>query len=433
MKRLLIGLVAVGSVAACTDDSAPAPATVQEDAALEVFTNYRGDEARAFRLVLDRFEESTGYEVLHVGTADLAVRIQERIDESDAPDVAVLPQPGLILELAEEGQILSVEEVSPVLREEVGDHFDDVIHAVSIGDDVFGIPWRADVSSLIWYRPDVFEEWGYEIPESIEDLQTLVERMLTDGFVPWCLGIYAFEATGWVGTDWIEDILIRQQPLDFYDQWAAGEVFFDTSRVRRAFTTWDELALIPGRHFGTTRTVLNTPWAEAAEPMLQPDPGCLLHRQAGNWNRELPDDITIGEDIDVFAVPPGDDGETDPIILKGEFAAALSQRPGVAELMTFLLGPESGEVWAGEGGYVSPHPDFDREFYTSDFDNRLAEFIASADAVRFDASDSMPPDVGTSSFWEGVVQFVATRDLDLAVLVSDVGFRELEERPIITD
>ena len=424
MKHLLFALLAAGSVAACTDDGAPVPASVAEVGAIEVFTNYRGDTATAFRAVLDRFEESTGFEVLHVGTADLAFRIQERIDESDPPDIALLPQPGLIRELANEGAAMAVETVSPLLRELVADNFDDLVPTVSVDGQVYGVPWRVDVSSLIWYRPDVFEEWQYTVPESMDQLQELVGRMESDGFAPWCIGIESFEATGWVGTDWVEDLVIRQQGLDYYDRWAAGDVSFDDPGVRRAFTTWDEIALSPGLHFGTTRTILNTPWAQAADPMLEPAPGCLLHRQTGSWSQELPDGLVIGEDVDLFPVPPGEEGAVDPIILNGEFATALTSRPGVAELMSFLLDIDSGAIWAQQGGYVSPHPDFDPANYTNDFDRRLHDFIQSADAVRFDGSDTMPPSVGTGSFWEGIVQYVGTRDLDLAVAVIDFGARD---------
>ena len=132
----------------------------------------------------------------------------------------------------------------------------------------------------------------------------------------------------------------------------------------------------------------------------------------------------MGEDVDLFPVPPGEAGEVDPIIVKGEFATALTSRPGVAELMSFLIDIDSGAIWAQQGGYVSPHPDFDPGNYANDFDRRLHDFIQSADAVRFDGSDTMPPGVGTGSFWEGIVQYVGTRDLDLAVAVIDVGARD---------
>lgn len=422
MRRIVIGLTTLGLLAACSSDSPPEPADAPEDKPLEVFTNYLGDDAIAFRQVLDEFEAQSGLEVLHVGTADFASRVQERIKESDPPDVALFPQPGLVRDLAEKGQISSMSTIDPDLVTEVDEHLADVTSAVSLGDSVYAVPWRVDVSSLVWYRPDVFEEWQYTIPTSIVDLEALTAQMGVDGFVPWCVGIEAFDATGWVGTDWIEDLVLRTQPLHVYDRWASGDLLFDDERIRDAFQLWDDLVLQADRHYGTTRTILNTPWPEAADPMFETDPGCLLHRQAGTWADDMPDGISIGDDVDVFLMPPSEEGDDDPVLLKGEYAAALTINPGVAELMAFLLDPHSGSTWAELGDYVSPHPDFDLDLYSEPFDRRRAEFIAGADVVRFDGSDTMPPDVGTSSFWDGIVEFVARRDLDNAVAIIDAGF-----------
>ena len=156
--------------------------------------------------------------------------------------------------------------------------------------------------------------------------------------------------------------------------------------------------------------------------MLQPDPGCLLHRQAGAWIQELAEEPTIGTDIDVFPVPQIERDGVAPLIVNGEFVTALTSEPGVAELVSYLLDPDSGVVWAQEGGFVSPHPEFDPADYADEFDRRRAELIAAADAVRFDGSDTMPSAVGTGSFWSGVTEFVASRDLDQAVLLIDSGF-----------
>jgi alpha-glucoside transport system substrate-binding protein len=249
--------------------------------------------------------------------------------------------------------------------------------------------------------------------------------MEIDGSTPWCLTIESFEATGWVGTDWIEDIMLRTQPVEVFDQWATGQIRFNDERVRDAFSTWDDLALRSGRNYGTTRTILNTPWYAAGDPMFENEPGCLMHRQLGQAYRgALPDGTAIGPegDVDVFVMPGADADDPAPLLLSGEFVAAFTSKPGVAELLLHLAKPSSGEIWAASGGYLSPHAGFDAETYPDEFTRQLAELIASAEVLRFDGSDTMPPGVGVGTFWTGVVEYVKTRDLDRTMAMIDSGY-----------
>ena len=64
-------------------------------------------------------------------------------------------------------------------------------------DKFFAFPYKADVKSLVWYVPENFEDAGYEIPETYEDLKALTEQIAADGETPWCIGLGSGGATGW--------------------------------------------------------------------------------------------------------------------------------------------------------------------------------------------------------------------------------------------
>ncbi|MEQ9548021.1 MAG: hypothetical protein RIM23_00125 [Coleofasciculus sp. G3-WIS-01] len=40
-------------------------------------------------------------------------------------------------------------------------------------------------------------------------MMALSDQIRADGGVRWCIGFASGDATGWVGTDWIEDIMLR--------------------------------------------------------------------------------------------------------------------------------------------------------------------------------------------------------------------------------
>jgi hypothetical protein len=51
------------------------------------------------------------------------------------------------------------------------------------------------------------------------------------GTTPWCLGVESVAASGWVGTDWIENILLRQSGAKKYDDWYNGKLSWTDDRA----------------------------------------------------------------------------------------------------------------------------------------------------------------------------------------------------------
>ena len=74
---------------------------------------------------------------------------------------------------------------------------------------------------------DNFEDNGYEIPTTMEDLLALADQMVSDVNTPFCIGLGSGGATGWPATDWMEDIMLRTHSPNTYDQWVSNEMKFN--------------------------------------------------------------------------------------------------------------------------------------------------------------------------------------------------------------
>lgn len=416
--RILTWSIALAAVAtACSPNAEQKPS----DGAVTVFGPYRNGEADAFREVLARFTEETGIETSYVGTASFALRIQERVREGDPPDVALFPQPALLTEMARAGVLTPFEgQLGATIRD---GYEPDVAQLATVDGTLYGAWFRLSLKSLVWYPPQVFAEYGYQIPMTWDELVLLTGQMRQDGFTPWCLGMEAFDATGWIGTDWIEDIVLRLHGPEVYDQWTSGEIPFTDDRIRGAFTLFGEIALTPGQVAGGTRSILTVPAFRAIDPMFDDPPGCLLTRQASTQAGELPAGVSLGPegDVDVFVLPPIY-GEEAPLLAAGEVAAAFSTSDEALALISYLADPRSGEPWARRGGYNSPHKDFDVTTQGNEFEAQLADLVEQADVVRFDGSDLMAVTVGTGTFWQGMVDYVAGTDIDSVLTTIQSGY-----------
>ncbi len=396
--RILAAAVAL-LAAACTQSPAPTDDTL----IVEVFGPYRGEDAVRFAATVAPFEEETGIDVRYVGTGSFVDDIQRRVADIDYPDVALLPQPALLRDMAKHGALVPV-------TSDVATRFVAEVPGAVIGESggvLYGVWFRASAKSLVWYRPDVFADRGYAVPDTWDQLIELGEVMKTDGVAPWCLSMESFGSTGWVGTDWIEDIVLREQGVDVFDEWVIGDVLFSSAEITQAFDTFGSILHEQGLVLGGTNRILNVPWQQAANPMFDSEPGCMMQKQASFWSPDPDLGAVFGENLDFFILP-GLTTAPQPLLVSGDIAAAFNDRPEVAALIEFLASADAGVGWAARGGFTSPHPDFDASAYVFDVDRRVGEAIRDAPNLRFDGSDLMPSVVGTDAFWDGIRDFVRT-------------------------
>ncbi len=149
----------------------------------------------------------------------------------------------------------------------------------------YGIPWFPNFKSVVFYHQPTFEENGYEVPETYEDLVALSEQIVADGMTPWCFGFEAGTATGWAGTDWIEDIVVRQVGADVYTQWYQGEVPFTDPQISQAFDTFGEILHGEGFVLGGAENVPSINRRRLARAAV-PGPAGLPDAEAGLVHRQ---------------------------------------------------------------------------------------------------------------------------------------------------
>ena len=374
-----------------------------------MFGAWRGDQAEAFRQTLRAFESESGIRVRYTGTSDVIRDLEDRLIRADEPDIAILPRPGVIQDLFFDGYILGLPEN---VRAVVDDNYrEDLARITAVENTVNSVMIRVAVKDLVWYRPDHFADRGYETPQEWGDLLTLVEQMIGDGLAPWCMGIEAFESSGWPGTDWVEQIVLGSFPPDVYDGWAAMEIPFTDPQIRDAFELYATMALRAGSALGGPRGVLNTPVAEAVLPLFEDPQECGMHRQASFIAANLPKGTVIGSDGDVDVFPmPGFVGIEPPLHVGGDFAVAFRDDPAVWSLLSYLATPESAEEWPAPPGNIAPHLSAE---HPDSFSQQVADLLAGAAEVRFDGSDLLPIRAG-QAFNAGIVQLISTGGVDAA-------------------
>jgi alpha-glucoside transport system substrate-binding protein len=391
-----------------------------EPGTLTILHALTGDtDTAGLRAAFAQFTEETGVEIQETGTSDFEQLSLTRVQGGNPPDIILHPQPGLMYDLIEQGLVFPQNDAVDVeqLR---ADMVDGLVELGEVDGDFYGLMVRLSIKSLVWYVPSEFEAGGYDIPETWEDMQALSDQMVADGLTPWCIGIESSDASGWVATDWIEDIMLRLHGGDAYDDWIVNDLPFDSPEVREAIEGYlDPIWFGEGMVFGGSPNILQTSFGDS--PLGLFDGTCMMHRQASFIEGFFPDGTTVGEDVDFFYLPEiAASGQGAPVLIAGDLAAAYTDNPSIADFFQYFGTPESGEPWAAEGAWLSPFSDFNTDAYADPSLASQGEIVTEADFARFDASDMMPGAVGAGSFWTEMVNYVQRGGDDLDTALSNI-------------
>ncbi|WP_411890393.1 ABC transporter substrate-binding protein [Yoonia sp. SDW83-1] len=383
---------------------------------ITVFGPWLGPDQENVEKVLAAFAEASGHDVRYTGSDSFEQQILIDAEAGSAPNVSVFPQPGLASDMASRGFLTPLRDgTDDWLRENyaAGQSWVDLgTYANDNGEDgLYGFFYKVDVKSLVWYIPENFEDAGYEVPETMEELKALTDQIVADGETPWCIGLGSGGATGWPATDWVEDMMLRTQPPEVYDAWVSNEMPFDAPEVVAAIEEFGAFARNDDYVAGGAGAVATTDFRDSPKGMFASPPQCYMHRQASFIPAFFPEGTEVGEDVDFFYFPAYAEKDLgSPVLGAGTLWAITNENEAAHELIAFLQTPEAHEIWMGLGGFLTPHTGVDLAAFSDPTLGKMNEILLGATTFRFDASDLMPGGVGAGSFWTGMVDYAGGKD-----------------------
>ncbi len=430
MKRLLrllvVPLLLSGVLVACGDDDGgdgESSGAGENTGTVSVLGAMEPEERDALQDIIDEtINADADYEAELEASSDFEEQAQIRVDGGNPSDVMLYPQPGTVQQLAASGDAISLEDLGfdiDDLNDRFGEYF------MSLGEyegEHYGLPTNINLKSMVWYPKAAFDEAGYEVPETWDDLIALSDQIVADGGTPWCVGFESGGATGWPATDWMEDIMLRTAGPDAYDEWVAGELPFASDEVTHAAEVFGEILFTDGYVLGGAADTASINFGDAPGPMFNDPPGCWLHRQASFINAFFPEDAVAGEDYDWFPFPPIDQQGT---LFAGELAVVFRNAPEVKDFLDQFSGTEvqcaQGSVQASSR--ISPNIEVGADCYANDLLAGAADVLTTAlseGTGRFDASDMMPAAVGSDAFWTGMIKYVTEGPDNLSTVLEEI-------------
>jgi alpha-glucoside transport system substrate-binding protein len=420
-KRRWVAAAITATVALTTSGCLAGGGEEEGDSANEVLIWASMDPpvVEGLQKALDAKAEGSDFSVTIEPVEDINSLIMQRIQAGDTPDIAMIPQPGVVRDVVARAETtVPLEDMldTDALEETMTPGTLDV---GAVDGTPYGLLVSMNVKSLVFYNKPAWEKAGYPTPATIDELNELTEQIKSDGNTPWCMGIEDGGGTGWAATDWFEDLVMRYGGPEEYQQWVDHEIPFDSDLVKEAAAEFEELLFTEGNVLGGREAIASTNFGNAANPMFKAEPDCWMYKQGSfmtGFFTESAGVQDLDKEVGVFGFPPVEEGGDNPVLGGGDMALAMSDDEATAQVMEWLADPEIGNEAAPNSSFISPHTTFDASLYPTDLTRQMADVAYSSTAFLFDGSDQMPGEVGAGSFWREITAWISGEtDLDTAL------------------
>jgi alpha-glucoside transport system substrate-binding protein len=364
------------------------------------------------------FAEATGADVRHNGTQNFKQEVTTNLEAGSPANVTGFSLVGFLAGMAERGFLtplcsdLADCDLADYLRSNYASGESWIKYGSAKGpdgkDNFYGVVYQTYINSLIYYVPENFEDAGYKVPQTLEELKALEEQIVADGGTPWCHGLFAEGSTGFTGGDMMEDILLRREPIELFDRLYANEIRLDDLRIVGAMQELGQKILSETKVDGGPSAVASLDWRTAAVGIFSNPPKCFMYHQGSYVTSFLPERKKFGE-WDFFYFPPPSnrpDLAKNPVLGGGVFMGITKNTPAAHGFIEWLKTPIAHELWMAQGGFLTPHKHVNKELFIDAATAKMNEILMNGDPFRFDPGDVFPAAVGGVCWNRMMVDFV---------------------------
>lgn len=386
---------------------------------VNLLTTWGSTELDSFNAVVAPFKQQSGITVKVDATRDLDAILTTRIRGNNPPDLAILPNPAKMQQLASQNKLVALDSLVDMSKLQ-SDYAKTWLDLGSSNGKLYAIFYKAANKGTVWYSPKTFQSAGYTIPKTFDDMVSLSSRIAGSGKFPWSMGVSSGAASGWPATDWIAEILLNQSGPDVYDQWVAHKIPWTDSKIKSAFQEFGRIAF--GKHFinGAPQSILATDPQPASYLPFQSPPAAYMYYLgdfAAGFITSQFKSIQPGTGFDFFAFPTINPQFQGGVTIGADLVVAMKNNNGVRDLVRYLATAPAQEIWVKRGGFTAVNKSVPLSAYPDKVAQASAQQLVSATAGKYGAGDIMPPAM-QQAWWKGMLAYIGNQGSLDSVLAS---------------
>jgi alpha-glucoside transport system substrate-binding protein len=414
---VLLAVVLGAIVAAFAATAQSKPAAKQQGGQIEVLSLWGGAEKDAFLKVTAAFTRKTGIRVEYTTARDFVPVIRTRLAAGNPPEVAIIPRPGVLSDLARQGAVKALGTMGLSRSYLTARYSPAWITLGTVQGRIYGVAAKANSKTVMWYRPDQFKKYKLKTPKTWAQLIQLTKTLKSKtGQNPWAQGA----KDSWTLTDWFEGVYLRTAGPAKYDRLFTGKLKFTDGSVKNAIRTM--LQILNNRNLaGGVQGALGTAFVDGIGLVYKPNARAQLYMEGGFVGGIAIGDVNPrlkpGRTIDFFPWPTINPKQGNPLLGAGDLAAAFKDTEQVRSFLRYISSAEAGRIWVSTGAIISPNKQVGGRAYPNLLVRKEAAQVKAAKVFRFDGSDLLPGTLADD--WGALLQSAMQRPGSVNGLLSD--------------
>ena len=363
-----------------------------------------------FEEELDLISKDLNVKIRYVPFSDIESEIIRGTNTKEF-DLAIIPNPQGVVNLGERGYLHSVSTAlnDEVLTKNYSKHLQEI--TTSQKDNInYGVLFRLIPNSLIWYDVGKYERLGSPNFESFEDMISFTKQYSSFDNPLWCMDIESGASTGWIATNWLEDLILHEYGPDIYDDWFKQIITSQNNEITLSILNIGKLIFDENAVYGGNQRIISKEFRNNYRNLLDEDISCVFSWSGHFASMYFPSNKSYEYDYDFFKFPSK--SNKNAMVGIGDSLVILNESNKSIEVFRSLVDDNFGQSWISkrDSAFISGNKNSNIEQIENKMllkETLLVRNALNEDLFRYDASELMERRIGADHLLYALKKYIS--------------------------
>ncbi len=397
-----------------------------------IFSLFANDPPEVVIIGPEFHEQQYFVEELNIIANELGIKIKyESVSDAEtfiidnpnsSSSIAIIPNPQGVVNLAERKLIYSLDDVLVDNNSIFNLYPNHLISIVSHEDSIYGGWTRLFPNSLIWYDISKFEQHNVTF-DSFETLLEGTKKIADNGTSPWCANSESASSTGWVQTNWMEDVLLTKYGPKVYDEWSKLKIDASNVKIFLSIKHLEDFIFYDNHIYNGPGSIISKEFRNLPKVLLDDSIECFMSWSGHYFRYYIPEDYQYLEDYAVTNVPKINFENS--VVGIGDNIVLTKDNELSKKVISKILSKNFGEIWSSyqDTEFISANQNFNRQIINNEltkFEYSIVHDALQKDLFRYDASEIMARPIGSNLLWKLFKEYIREGPQNLVKLLNEL-------------
>ncbi len=377
-----------------------------------------------FENELELISKDMNIKITYIPLSDVETEIIEG-NNTDNFDIAIIPNPQGVVNLGERGFLYPI--TIALEEEKIQKNYSNHLQNIMTSDqdnNMYGVLFRLIPNSLIWYDVEKYKEIGSPKFNDFEEMVIFTKENVSNDNPLWCMDIESGASTGWIASNWLEDIVLHEYGPNVYDKWSEQKITPKNNDIKSSIFSIGEILFIDNAIYGGRERIISKEFRNNYRNLVDRDNTCVFSWSGHFAKMYFPSDKTYGIDYDFFKFPSTKNRNA--MVGLGDSLVILNSSEESIEVFNSLTSNEFGQDWTShrDSMFISAN----KNSIINEIKNPLllkeTTLIRNAlneDLFRYDASELMERRIGADHLLTALKNYILSGNLVINLISQELA------------